>query len=201
MRLPGFSRFAWTVLAATVVSLAVAGERVVSASPSEEAKRDCSAGSGTAAAPLAITLNATLTGTVMVDSGRSLALFEPAGGAGVMHEGEAFADGTLLCEVQADRIVVGQAGSRREIFLGSKGQPTVRAPQRYVRPVEPEVATSAPEVAVNIPVFVPENAQPAVASTERREAQPAGRRTALFERRATNFHAMLERRQAQPAVQ
>ena len=197
----GFRRFAATAIAVTVVGLVAVGDRAVYASLSETSKNDCSVGARSAAVPLDITLEATLTGTVMVDGGRSLALFDPTGVIGVMHEGEAFADGTLLCEVQADRIVVGQAGSRREIFLGSKGQPTVRAPQRYVRPVEPEVATSAPEVAVNIPVFVPENAQPAVASTERREAQPAGRRTALFERRATNFHAMLERRQAQPAVQ
>jgi hypothetical protein len=190
----GFSRFSWIALAATVAGLAVAGGRLAYASSSEEPKKYCSSGIGSQAAPLAITLNATLTGTVIVEDGRSLALFEPTGGTGLMHEGDAFADGTLLCEVQADRIVVGRGASRREIFLGWKGQPTVLALSRSVSPAAAEVASRT------LPTFTPGNAQPVVSSGERLGARPAGEAGPL-ESRATNFRAMLERRQVQPAEQ
>jgi len=184
----GFSRVTGIVLAAAV-SLAAAGDRAVYASSPVEPKKDCFAAAGSAAAPLAITLNAKLTGTVMVDGGRSLALFEPSGGIGLMREGEAFADGTLLCEVQADRIVVGRGGIRREIFLGSQGQSTVTASP-------PSVSLAGPEVAIRTPVFAPENAPPTVTGGERHRAQPAGQ-AGLLDLRAANFHLMLERRQAQ----
>jgi hypothetical protein len=176
----GFSRFAGIALVA-VVSLAAAGDEVVYAFSYEKPNNDCSAVAGSVAIPLDITLSATLTGTLMVDGGRSLALFDPTGVIGVVREGEAFADGTILCEVQSDRIIVGRGGSRWEIFLGSKGQPTVAASPRSVSPAgaPTALATSSPPA---------ENAQPAS-------------RASLLDLRVGKFHAMLERRQGQPAVQ
>jgi hypothetical protein len=203
----GFSRRVWTALAAAAVSLAVAGDRAVCASAPEEPSKSCLAGAGPAAAPLPITLDATLTGTVLVDSGRSLALFDPTGGAGLMREGDAFADGTLLCEVRVDRIIVGRGGNRREIFVGEKGQPSAAASPRIVSAPGPEAAVGPtvfapvspqPPVALRPSVFAPAAPRPAVASGQRPGVSAADRAT-LLDVRAANFHAILERRTGQPA--
>lgn len=187
----GCSRFAGIALVAAM-SVFAAGGRAMYASSAEESQERCSTGVGVSATPLSITLEATLTGTVMVEGGRSLALFEPPGGQGVMREGEAFSDGTLLCEVRADRIFVGRGGSRREILLGSKGQPTATVLPRSVSPAEAQAALVAPAFAV-------EHA-PASTSGGRREARPTTR-ASLLDFRVAKFHAMLERREAQPSVQ
>jgi hypothetical protein len=185
----GFSRFAGIAVVAAV-GLAAAGDSKVCASA---AVPQCVPGTGAAAVPLDIAPSATLTGTLMVDGGRSLALFDPTGVIGVMREGEAFADGTVLCEVQSDRIIVERGGTRSEILVGEKGRPTAAGALRTSVQALPEGVIVAP--------LAPPGAMPAAVAATGRPAAPPATRQSLVQLRTAKFHAMLQRRQPLPSVQ
>ncbi|HEY5999396.1 MAG TPA: hypothetical protein VI078_08890 [bacterium] len=184
----GFPRSAGLALVAVVGVVAVATS-VVCASAAEPR---CVTGAGGAATPLDITLSATLTGTLIVDGGRSLALFDPTGVIGVMREGDAFADGTVLCEVRSDRIIVERVGMRSEILVGEKGRPTAAGALRTSVQALPEGVIGAPPAAPGVSPL-------AVTAIERSGAAPAARQS-LVQLRAAKFHAMLQQRQP-PSIQ
>lgn len=68
-------------------------------------------------------LDSSLAGTVVVEGGRSLALFQPGDGLVLVREGDEIAAGLRLVEVRREGVVVEQDGARRQVLLRSGGAP------------------------------------------------------------------------------